>query len=190
MKFNSDAKVHIKILLISLLAFCFLAIPAVMAMSVDQVVALRPYGAIALLFGMGSAIISFAQRKFYKIKRVVDITGGAIGLILSAPFILVFAVLIKGLSPKGPIFYTQGRVGKDGKIFKIYKLRSMKPDAEQGTGAVWAASEARDPRVIPFIGDFLRKSHIDETPQFFNVLKGDMSVVGPRPERPDFSGNL
>ncbi|MCP4650101.1 MAG: sugar transferase [PVC group bacterium] len=187
---NRVAKVHIKILFISLIAFCFLAIPAVMAMSMEEVVALTPYGAIAFFFGIGSAIIRYAQRKFVYLKRSFDIAVASIGVMLTMPLILIFGALIKILSPNGPIFYSQVRVGKGGKIFKIYKLRSMRPDAEVGTGAVWATNDGRDPRVIPFIGHFLRISHIDEVPQFFNVLQGDMSVVGPRPERPEIISDL
>ena len=98
------------------------------------------------------------------------------------PFI-AFAIYID--SP-GPIFYAQERVGRYGKIFKVYKFRSMVTDAEKG-GAVWAEkNDARTTRV----GRFLRKVHIDEFPQFINILRGEMSVVGPRPERPEFVEEL
>lgn len=116
-------------------------------------------------------------------KRLLDILFGVIGLIISAPFILVFGIIIKLTSP-GPVFFKQERVGYMGKNFKVVKLRSMRNDAEAKTGAVWA--KKNDPRVTP-VGRFMRKTRIDEMPQFWNVLKGDMSLVGPRPERPELT---
>lgn len=116
-------------------------------------------------------------------KRLLDILFGVIGLIISAPFILVFGIIIKLTSP-GPVFFKQERVGYMGKNFKVIKLRSMRNDAEAKTGAVWA--KKNDPRVTP-VGRFIRKTRIDEMPQFWNVLKGDMSLVGPRPERPELT---
>lgn len=116
-------------------------------------------------------------------KRLLDILFGVIGLIISAPFILVFEIIIKLTSP-GPVFFKQERVGYMGKNFKVIKLRSMRNDAEAKTGAVWA--KKNDPRVTP-VGRFMRKTRIDEIPQFWNVLKGDMSLVGPRPERPELT---
>jgi len=88
------------------------------------------------------------------------------------------------LDSPGSIFYTQERVGEGGRIFKVYKFRSMVPDAEKGW-AVWA--QENDPRVAR-AGRILRRTHLDEFPQFFNILKGEMSAVGPRPERPEFGG--
>ena len=116
-------------------------------------------------------------------KRLLDILFGVIGLIISAPFILVFGIIIKLTSP-GPVFFKQERVGYMGKNFKVIKLRSMRNDAEAKTGAVWA--KKNDPRVTP-VGRFMRKTRIDEMPQFWNVLNGDMSLVGPRPERPELT---
>ena len=107
-------------------------------------------------------------------------------VVLLAPFCLIVAALIK-LTSKGPIFYSQIRSGKDGKDFEIYKFRTMRTDAEKDSGPVWA--KLKDNRITP-IGSFLRKSRIDEIPQFINVLKGDMSVIGPRPERPLFVEKL
>ncbi|MEM9410290.1 MAG: exopolysaccharide biosynthesis polyprenyl glycosylphosphotransferase [Planctomycetota bacterium] len=118
-------------------------------------------------------------------KRMVDILGASIGLILTAPVLAIAAVLIK-LESKGPIFYSQTRVGKFNQPFKIYKLRSMASDAERN-GAQWAA--VNDARVTR-IGKILRKTRIDEIPQFWNVLRGEMSIVGPRPERPEFVSDL
>ncbi len=121
-----------------------------------------------------------------KIKRVLDVAAACIGLILSAPISLVAAVAIRLDSP-GPIFYRQRRAGLDGQPYTLFKFRSMRADAEQQTGAIWAGKfDARVTRV----GAFLRKSRIDEIPQLINILKGDMSLVGPRPERPEFIDTL
>ena len=119
-------------------------------------------------------------------KRAFDVMFAAIGLILAAPLMLIVAVAMK-LSSPGPVLYHQQRVGKDGRPFTIHKFRSMRTDAERQTGAVWSTKD--DPRVTP-IGRFLRRTRVDEIPQLWNVLKGDMSVVGPRPERPEFVTDL
>lgn len=121
-----------------------------------------------------------------RIKRIMDITVSIVVLIGFLPLWIFVAVLIK-LESRGPILFRQKRVGKDGKIFTIYKFRSMVQHAEKETGPVWA--EERDPRVT-FIGRIIRKLRIDEIPQFFNVLMNDMSFVGPRPERPYFVDRL
>lgn len=115
-------------------------------------------------------------------KRVFDVLFAAFGLLLSFPFLLVGAVAIK-LSSPGPIIYKQERVGKDGKLFYIFKLRTMVRDAERITGPVLASKG--DPRITR-IGRILRATKLDEVPQFINVLRGNMSIVGPRPERPNF----
>lgn len=116
-------------------------------------------------------------------KRFWDLVFGLIGFIISIPVIIIFGIIIK-LTSKGPIFFKQERVGYMGKNFYVVKLRSMRNDAEAKTGAVWA--QKNDPRVTP-VGRFMRKTRIDELPQFWNVLKGDMSLVGPRPERPELT---
>jgi len=116
------------------------------------------------------------------VKRIEDIVVSLIMIILTSPLMLIVSVLIK-LTSKGPVFFRQERLTKDNKCFNLIKFRTMRVDAEDLTGPV--LSEANDPRVTK-IGRFLRKTRIDELPQFFNVLKGDMSVVGPRPERPFF----
>lgn len=115
-------------------------------------------------------------------KNIFDRSAAFVMLLFAAPVIIFLVALVK-LTSKGPGFYSQVRVGKDGKPFRIYKIRSMRCDAETETGAVWAAR--RDPRITR-LGQFLRKSHLDELPQLYNVLRGDMSLVGPRPERPEF----
>lgn len=116
------------------------------------------------------------------IKRAFDIVLALIGSGLMFPLVFVVAILIILESPGSP-FYFQERLGKGGKKFNIIKLRSMRLDAEKN-GAQWA--EKNDPRITK-IGMFIRKTRIDELPQFLNILKGDMSVVGPRPERPIFT---
>lgn len=115
------------------------------------------------------------------LKRTVDIIGGAVGLILSLPIMLVLGLLIRR-EGAGPIFYKQVRTGRLHQPFTIFKLRSMKVGAESGTGPQWAV--ANDPRRSK-IGAFMREWNLDEIPQFWNVLIGDMSLVGPRPERPE-----
>ena len=116
------------------------------------------------------------------VKRVVDIAVSTLVLIVFAPFGLIIAWLVRRGSP-GPAFYQQERMGLDGKPFTVYKYRSMPIDAEDSSGPIWA--QPRDSRVTP-IGRWLRQHDIDEFPQFWNVLKGEMSIVGPRPERPFF----
>ncbi len=115
------------------------------------------------------------------LKELTDLIGGTVGLLLSLPIIAVFGALVYRESP-GSIFYTQTRLGRDGKHFKIIKLRSMRLDAEAPGKVGW--STRNDPRRLR-IGSFMRRLNIDELPQFWNVLKGDMSLVGPRPERPE-----
>jgi Undecaprenyl-phosphate glucose phosphotransferase len=116
------------------------------------------------------------------IKRGLDIVLSASAMIVMAVPALVIAFLVRRTSP-GPIFFKQERMGLDGQAFTVYKFRSMYSDAEETTGPVWAGDD--DPRATP-IGQWLRKLDLDELPQFWNVLKGDMSIVGPRPERPFF----
>lgn len=117
------------------------------------------------------------------LKRVIDIVLALIGMIILAIVTIIFAPIIKLTSP-GPVFYSQKRVGYMGRPITIHKFRSMRNDAEKKTGAVWA--QKNDPRVTT-IGKFMRKTRIDELPQFWNILVGDMSLVGPRPERPQLT---
>lgn len=116
------------------------------------------------------------------VKRLEDIGGAIAGLILSAPVVAIAAVVIKLGSP-GPVFYAQERCGEKGRRFRIYKLRTMRQDAHGHAGSTWTVEN--DPRRTP-AGIFLRKWNIDELPQFWNVLRGEMSIVGPRPEQPEF----
>jgi exopolysaccharide biosynthesis polyprenyl glycosylphosphotransferase len=115
------------------------------------------------------------------LKRTVDVLGATIGLLLACPLILIFGALVYWESP-GPIFYRQVRTGRDGRLFSMIKIRSMKMNAEGDGKAVW--TQENDPRRLK-IGALMRKWNIDEIPQFWNVLKGDMSLIGPRPERPE-----
>ncbi|GGC84988.1 multidrug MFS transporter [Thalassobacillus devorans] len=125
-------------------------------------------------------------------KRLLDIIGAIFGIIILSPLYLLVGVLIKVEDFKGPIFFSQTRVGRNGEVFKMYKFRSMVANAEElkaklierneATGPVFKIKE--DPRITK-VGRFIRKTSIDELPQLFNVLKGDMSLVGPRPPLPE-----
>lgn len=120
------------------------------------------------------------------LKRILDMTAGIIGTLLSMPLMVVTAAAV-WLDSKGPVLYRQTRVGRMGKCFELLKFRSMGADAERESGAQWAAEN--DPRVTR-VGRFLRKYRLDELPQFINVIRGEMSFVGPRPERPCFVKEL
>ncbi len=125
-------------------------------------------------------------RTYMMVKRAWDFGMALVGLALTTPVMPLVALAIKLDSP-GPVFFRQTRVGRGGKSFKIVKFRTMRQDAEASTGAVWAIDH--DPRITR-VGRFLRKSRLDEIPQLWNVLIGDMSFVGPRPERPEFDEKL
>ncbi|MBI4847315.1 MAG: TIGR03013 family PEP-CTERM/XrtA system glycosyltransferase [Nitrospirae bacterium] len=120
------------------------------------------------------------------IKRLFDVVLAAIGLLFSMPFLLIIPALIK-LDSKGPVFFKQQRLGEGEKPFTLYKFRTMIDGAEKGTGPIW--SKAGDSRITQ-LGRFLRKTRLDELPQLFNVIRGDMSFIGPRPERPFFVESL
>ena len=136
------------------------------------------------------------KRKIYTItKRIIDIVASIIGVILLVPLTAIIWIANLFVKDSGPVFYTQERIGKDGKLFKLYKYRSMVVNADDKLAKYLAENEEarkeykkykklkNDPR-ITFIGKFIRKTSIDEFPQFINVLKGDMSLVGPRPYLP------
>ncbi len=135
--------------------------------------------------------ISFADPRQLMLKRIMDILGGIVGLVLTAIIMVIFGPIIFIQSP-GPIFFSQERVGRNGRKFKIYKFRSMYPDAEERKKELMEHNKMQgfmfkmddDPRIIP-IGKFMRKTSLDEFPQFWNVLKGDMSLVGTRPPTVD-----
>ena len=115
-------------------------------------------------------------------QRLSNLAVALVGIIVSSPIILLTALAVR-LSSRGPVLYRQVRVGFNGELFTVYKFRSMRLDAEAGTGAVWAQKD--DPRVTS-VGRFIRRVRFDELPQLYNVLKGEMAMVGPRPERPEF----
>ena len=127
-------------------------------------------------------------RLFLMTKRAFDLLAAVTGLILATPLMLLSALLVKIESPREPILYHQERVGLNGRPFTIHKFRTMRSDAEQHTGPVWSAGDS-DPR-ITVVGRFMRKTRLDEIPQLWNVLRGDMSLIGPRPERPAFVEQL
>jgi sugar transferase (PEP-CTERM system associated) len=120
------------------------------------------------------------------LKRMFDVVGALLGLLLALPIMIVMAIAIK-MTSRGGVFYHQSRVGLRGRIFTVHKFRSMRVDAEQQTGAIWAT--ANDDRVTS-VGRLFRRARLDELPQLWNVLLGDMSIVGPRPERPEFVTSL
>ena len=126
------------------------------------------------------------RRQSVLVQGLLNRVAAAAGIIVASPLMLITALAVKFTSP-GPILYRQVRVGQDDVPFTVYKFRSMRADAEAKTGAVWASKD--DPRVTP-VGKIIRKIRFDELPQLFNTLKGDMSLVGPRPERPEFVQEL
>ncbi len=139
-----------------------------------------------------SAPLSPASSHFYlTMKRLLDLCGAAAGLLILSPLLLLIAISIKLADPRNPVFFVQTRIGKDGKPFRIYKFRSMVVDAEKMLDGLLTRNDAsgamfkmkNDPRVTR-IGRFLRRTSLDELPQFVNVLKGEMSLVGPRPPLP------
>lgn len=127
-----------------------------------------------------------ASRLYNTITRLSDLFIGSLGMLVLALVIPLIWLGNRIWSP-GPLFYSQVRVGSAGRHYKIVKFRSMVPDAEKASGAVWASD--RDPRITSF-GNLLRKSRLDELPQFWNVLRGEMALIGPRPERPEFVEQL
>jgi lipopolysaccharide/colanic/teichoic acid biosynthesis glycosyltransferase len=137
-------------------------------------------------YGVKGSAEPVNQKPFDITKRGMDIILGFLALILLFPVMVLCGIIIK-LSSKGPVFYKQVRMGKGGKLFEMYKLRTMYDDAEAKTGAVWASDN--DPRVV-WACRWMRRGHFDELPQLVNVLKGEMSLVGPRPERPEIIEKL
>ena len=130
----------------------------------------------------GPALASAPQHPAYlPVKVVVEWLVAACLAVTTLPLVLLLAVLVKADSP-GPALYRQRRLGKSGQVYVIFKLRTMRNNSEAATGPVWAAKE--DNRVTP-LGKFLRETHLDELPQIWNVLLGQMSLIGPRPERPE-----
>ena len=129
----------------------------------------------------------YISKDIFFLKRILSICLSLVLLILTSPLILLAAIMIK-LDSRGPVFYKQERVGQNGKVFKLVKFRSMRQDAEKETGPVW--STPGDDARVTRVGRLLRRSRIDELPQIYNILRGDMDMVGPRPERPVFVDQL
>jgi lipopolysaccharide/colanic/teichoic acid biosynthesis glycosyltransferase len=129
-----------------------------------------------------AAAVTPRRRWYVPCKSGWELAAALVLLVLAAPVIFVAGLLVK-LTSRGPVFYTQTRVGRHGSIFTIYKIRTMVHDCESLTGPRWAIPG--DPRVTR-VGQFLRRTHLDELPQLLNVLRGEMSLIGPRPERPEF----
>ncbi len=136
--------------------------------------------------GLAGLAAGLSRRPFDIAKGLTDLAVGGLCLLLSLPVLAVCAVIIK-LSSPGPVLLAQWRMGRGGKVFRMLKLRTMIVDAEPDGRPVWAADN--DPRVVPACR-WMRTSHIDELPQLLNVLRGEMSLVGPRPERPEILEDL
>ncbi|MDD5070624.1 MAG: sugar transferase [Candidatus Omnitrophica bacterium] len=132
--------------------------------------------------GLASMFVGLVRINYNVCKKVFDVSVSLISFLVLSPLFVIIAILVKADS-EGPVFFQQERLGLNGKPFKILKFRTMRNNAELETGPVWAKDD--DPRVTK-LGQFLRKSHLDELPQFINVIKGEMSLIGPRPERPEF----
>ena len=139
----------------------------------------EPTTVIAMGTGVMGLGVHLANRYFDAAKEVIDIVLGMVAFVLTLPLLVFCAALVK-FSSNGPVFYAQVRVGKDGREFTMYKFRTMRSDAEAISGAKWA--EQNDPRIVKSCR-WMRISHVDELPQILNVIKGEMSLVGPRPER-------
>ncbi|HEO8419460.1 TPA: sugar transferase [Yersinia enterocolitica] len=152
---------------------------------------MRAYESIDNPYTITSSINTNDKSSYLISKRLIDIIGASLGLLFLSSFFIIVAILIKVQDSKGPVFFKQQRVGKNGKIFNMYKFRSMVSNAEElleslldkneTSGAMFKMKD--DPRITR-IGKFIRKTSIDELPQLWNVLKGDMSLVGPRPPLP------
>lgn len=136
--------------------------------------------------GLLGVILGVMRRQYLTFKRIFDVSIAIVGLVVLSPLFFIIALLIK-IDSSGQVFFKQTRVGKDETIFNIWKFRTMRYNAELETGPVWAQED--DPRTTK-IGCFLRKSHLDELPQLFNVIVGHMSLIGPRPERPELAEEI
>ncbi len=178
-----------KLLLLLIIVICaifYAHLSYAQGKSGNPLIAPEPGSILLISTGICGWLVRFARKRFHEFKRFFDVLTSAFGLIVATPIIALTGVIIKTVSP-GPIFFKQQRVGLRGEIFDMYKLRTMKIDAEKNTGPVWAQED--DPRLIKF-GRIIRRLHLDELPQLFNVLRGEMSIVGPRPERPVFVKEL
>jgi lipopolysaccharide/colanic/teichoic acid biosynthesis glycosyltransferase len=144
------------------------------------------YCACPIHFSTVEVISSLSRRRYLRVKSLLDKVIACILLVLTAPIMLAAMLAVRLTSP-GPALFTQGRVGRNGALFRMYKIRSMFHDCENQSGPRW--STPGDHRVT-LVGHFLRSTHIDELPQLVNIIRGEMSLVGPRPERPEYVGQL
>jgi lipopolysaccharide/colanic/teichoic acid biosynthesis glycosyltransferase len=142
-----------------------------------------------MMVGAGSSglLLELARRQFRLFKDLFDVGAGLVLAVLFTPVMIACALMIKISDPAGPVLFRQVRVGRDGRLFTMFKLRSMYVDAEARGGAQWCGAD--DPRIIP-VCRWMRKSHVDELPQLWNIIRGEMSLVGPRPERPELFESL
>lgn len=147
----------------------------------------EPLSVAMVTGGLAGLAVKYARPRYGILKDAFDAAASLVLVVAAAPVMALCALIVKLSDPRGPVFFTQTRVGIGGKRFVMYKLRTMYVDAEKNTGAVWAADD--DPRVIPLCR-FMRLSHLDELPQLYNILRGEMSLVGPRPERPEIIREL
>ena len=146
----------------------------------------EPITLLGLSAGMGSLTIYLARRFFEVAKEVFDVVVGFLVFVLCLPLLGLCAIIIK-MSSRGPVFFRQQRVGRSGEVFEMIKLRTMHTERKGAAEPTW--TEANDPRVISACR-WMRRSHLDELPQLINVIKGQMSLVGPRPERPEIVAEL
>jgi len=147
----------------------------------------EPLSVAMVTGGLAGLAVRYARTRYAILKDAFDVTVSILLLLAALPVMAICAAIIKLSDPRGPVLFSQTRVGLGGRRFRMYKLRTMYTDAEKDTGAVWATDD--DPRVIPLCR-FMRLSHLDELPQLYNILRGDMSLVGPRPERPEIIREL
>jgi lipopolysaccharide/colanic/teichoic acid biosynthesis glycosyltransferase len=152
----------------------------------DPVAWPAPLPALPSQMGEGTRGRSPRSNWYEPVKRVADFVLAFLLLTLTAPVVFLAGLVVK-LTSRGPVFYSQVRLGRNGRRYILYKIRTMIHNCERLTGPRWATPD--DPRVTP-VGRFLRCSHLDELPQLWNVLRGEMSLVGPRPERPEIVGHL
>jgi lipopolysaccharide/colanic/teichoic acid biosynthesis glycosyltransferase len=142
----------------------------------------QPVSIVLIISAILGVFLRFIRNRYHQLRPLADYCVSFIGLLIGSPVFFVIGIIIK-ITARGPVFYTQERVGKDGRLFNIIKFRTMCVNAESQDGPVWA--KKNDKRITTF-GRFLRKTHIDELPQLINVIRGEMSIIGPRPERPFF----